>query len=134
MPSLPSGRRKKTPRSKTQYTKKGKPDLRYREAFYGWNPEHAALYNTARWEKIRKIVLGRAPMCPICVHMDKLEPAVDVDHVVAHKGDTHLFHSLENLWALCKPHHFQKTAAEANGTFYESKKEWLNHIISMNKE
>ena len=57
-----------------------------------------------RWEKLRRMVLRRQPLCqwPGCN-----KPATDVDHIVAKPaGDD----SFENLQALCHPHHSEKTA------------------------
>ena len=130
MPSLPKPRKNRKPRSKAQY-KNGKPDLKARIPFHGWEPEYADLYHTMRWEKIRKVILNRDPMCPICMHRSKLSPASEVDHVKAHKGDPHLFHSLDNLWALCTPCHRQKTACETNGDAFDTKAEWLERLLSL---
>ncbi len=129
MPSLPNSRKNKKPRSKAQYKKDGSVNMNARVPFHGWEPEYASLYHTMRWEKIRKTVLQRDPTCPICMHRNQLTAACEVDHVVAHKGDASLFHSLDNLWALCTPCHRQKTACETNGDDFTSKKEWLERLL-----
>ena len=132
MPSLPSGRRRKRPGNKTRYKKDGSIDWKARVPFYGWDPEYAKMYNTTRWRKIRDIILQRTPTCPICMHEDKLTPAAEVDHVQPHRGDPHLFHSLDNLWGLCTDHHRIKTAMESNGSSWTTKKDWLEAILNFN--
>jgi len=44
--------------------------------------------------------------------MGKLEKAVDVDHIIPHKGDDALRLDPANLQSLCKWHHRSKTARE----------------------
>lgn len=129
MPELPKGRKKKAPRSKTQYHKDGSVNWKARVPFYGYDPDHASMYHTTRWKKIREVILHRNPTCPICMHQNKVVPATDVDHVFAHKGAASLFYDLDNLWALCKYHHNVKTGLESNGCTARGKQEWLEAIL-----
>lgn len=64
------------------------------------------------WQALRKIVIERAGgRCEILMRSGKRchDPGTDVDHVKA--GD---LHDLSNLQLLCRWHHGQKTAREAN--------------------
>lgn len=133
MPSLPRGRKSKTPRSRTHYKKDGSIDWRARKPFHDWNPEYAHLYQTAGWKKLRLVVLQSAPTCPVCMHNNVVTPAKEVDHVLAHRGERELFYDLDNLWALCTPCHRLKTAAESNGALFKTKKEWLDHLVYLSK-
>jgi hypothetical protein len=65
------------------------------------DPAIARLYQSARWKKLRKMVLKRQPVCRIC-HRDI---ATVVDHIQPHKGDESLFWMISNLQGLCKPCH-----------------------------
>jgi 5-methylcytosine-specific restriction protein A len=56
------------------------------------------------WEKLRRFVLDRDPICRICGNASSTE----VDHVVP--GDDH---RLSNLQGVCAPCHKSKTQGEA---------------------
>lgn len=87
----------------------------------GYCPAHARLverarpnrdvrrwYATVRWFRLRAQVLFEAAQtCAGCGHVDA---ALDVDHVVPHRGDPVLFWSRGNLQALCKSCHSRKTS------------------------
>lgn len=66
-----------------------------------------ALNGTA-WRRLRALVLSEQPLCPQCLSVGHLVPAVEVDHV---DGDP-TNNSLDNLQGLCKMHHGQKTRLE----------------------
>ncbi len=66
-----------------------------------------------RWEKVRRMHLRREPLCRACRAEDRLQPAVEVDHIVPlGKGGTG---TTENLQSLCKSCHSKKTAREDGG-------------------
>lgn len=57
------------------------------------------------WQRLRRMVLAREPVCRSC----QREPASEVDHIIAlDKGGTN---AMENLQGLCKPCHSRKTRA-----------------------
>jgi 5-methylcytosine-specific restriction protein A len=73
--------------------------------------DHNAHYKTARWQKLRTLVLTANPLCQ---SQGCRRPATDVDHVVAlAKGGTD---DLDNLRAYCTSCHSKKTAAH-DGSF-----------------
>lgn len=131
MPNLPKSRRTKTSktRNKVVFKKDGTVNKKARVAFYDAQKEHHDLYNKQYWQRIRKVVLNDYPICPVCEAQGRIEPTSDIDHVVAHKGDEQLFRSLDNLWGLCRHHHVLKTAAESNGVHFDTKEEWLKHLL-----
>ena len=65
------------------------------------------LYKTARWKKIRAIVLARSPLCILC----RRDAAREVDHKVRVENGGAMW-DLENLQATCTPCHSRKTASE----------------------
>lgn len=65
---------------------------------------HERGYN-ARWRKARATFLRRNPLCVECG-----KPALIVDHIVPHRGDSTLFWDTENWAAMCKACHDKKTA------------------------
>jgi hypothetical protein len=67
-----------------------------------------------RWQKVRQLVLARQPICPdpFGLHAGRVVPAVEVDHIVPHRGRRELFWDAANLWALCRQCHAEKTRRE----------------------
>jgi 5-methylcytosine-specific restriction protein A len=64
-----------------------------------------AFYKSARWLKVRLVVLQRDPVCTVCHRV----PSTEVDHVLdrADRPDLELDES--NLKGKCKPCHSRKT-------------------------
>lgn len=70
----------------------------------------------SRWRKARDTYLKRYPLCLHCMSEGRLETAAVVDHIIPHKGDSHLFWDSKNNWQpLCKPCHDRKTARYDGG-------------------
>ena len=74
------------------------------------------LYNTSWWKKARVKVLARTPLCANCYKYGYVKAAVDVDHIIDHKGDKALFFDYNNLQGLCKVCHARKTNEENRRT------------------
>lgn len=72
--------------------------------------------NTARWRRLREIILNRQPLCadPFALHAawGRFEPAVEVDHIVPLTEDLSLAYDEANLQPLCRACHSRKTAFE----------------------
>lgn len=74
-----------------------------------------ALYNTARWQRIRRDQLSREPLCWMCKRDGIIRAATVCDHAEPHRGD------VEAFWrgpfrSLCAPHHDgEKQRSEAKG-------------------
>lgn len=63
-------------------------------------------YGTARWQRLRLLVLHRDPVCVVCGE----QPATEADHIIplARGGDD----SMVNLQGVCLVCHSRKTATE----------------------
>ncbi len=70
------------------------------------------LYNSSPWQRLRKQVLTKQPLCVECLKVKRITPATVVDHIKPHKGDADLFFDVSNLQPLCKSCHDRKTAKE----------------------
>jgi 5-methylcytosine-specific restriction protein A len=66
-------------------------------------------YHTARWRRLRQLVLSEEPLCVDCIKEDRIEASTDVDHEIPHRGDEELFWSRENLHGRCHSCHSRKT-------------------------
>jgi len=67
-------------------------------------------YESPAWRRLRKIQLGRYPMCQLCMAQGKAVPAVIVDHIIEIKdGGAAL--DLDNLQSACRQCHNTKTAS-----------------------
>lgn len=64
----------------------------------------ARIYDTARWQRLRRMVIARDVLCQHAAGCR--EPVTDVDHI---DGDTNN-NDLANLRGLCHAHHSAKTA------------------------
>jgi len=83
---------------------------------------------TARWQRVRKSVLFKDPLCIVCDHRGRIEPAVTVDHIEPRVDDFHNFYDPVNLWGLCDTCHRIKSRLELSGARYLERLEWITHI------
>jgi 5-methylcytosine-specific restriction endonuclease McrA len=67
--------------------------------------QHASLYKSKTWQRLRYYQLQREPLCRMCRQLGHIEPAAIVDHIKPHRGNLELFYDADNLAALCKPCH-----------------------------
>jgi 5-methylcytosine-specific restriction protein A len=73
--------------------------------------ENQKLYNTQRWKKISANQLRKDPWCAECLRGGYYMPAVEVDHIVPHRGDPIMFY-VGPFQSLCHICHARKTASE----------------------
>lgn len=77
----------------------------------GKNKEIAKLYNTSKWQKLRKGYLIDHPLCEKCLENDIIEPATQVHHIkeISTGNDELEMMSIafdpDNLMALCDSCH-----------------------------
>ncbi|MEM7619779.1 MAG: HNH endonuclease signature motif containing protein [Pseudomonadota bacterium] len=88
-----------------------KEQARLREADARRPSSHARGYNY-KWRKYRLAFLRENPLCVDCQQLEIIEAATEVDHIIPHRGDDHLFWDPDNHQALCKSCHSRKTATE----------------------
>ena len=71
-------------------------------------------YHSARWRKLRKLILREKPLCAECLKDNHTTAASVVDHIIPAKsyGD---FWDKNNLQPLCARHHNKKSAREQIG-------------------
>ena len=67
------------------------------------------------WQRYRKGFLTEHPLCVSCKTKGRIVPAMVVDHIKPHKGDSSLFWDTSNHQALCKTCHDRKTASKDGG-------------------
>lgn len=72
------------------------------------------LYKTARWLRLREAHLSDNPLCQWCLETETIEPATEVHHDGAHRGD------IEKFWdgpfiSTCKPCHSSRGQREDLG-------------------
>ena len=72
-----------------------------------------SFYDTARWRRLRRMVLARAPLCADVFGHHEADgvtvPAVDVDHIIERSERPDLELDMGNLQPLCKACHTRKT-------------------------
>lgn len=65
------------------------------------------LYSTRRYRIRRRLFMMKNPYCNSCGKV-----ATDLDHIIAHKGNTELFFDEDNWQSLCGTCHRRKTVTE----------------------
>ena len=76
------------------------------------DPRRTIPLQSARWQKLRRWVLDRDPLCHTCLDHDRITEATDVDHRSGDPSDN----SFGNLQPLCHSCHSRKTMQERNGS------------------
>lgn len=84
-----------------------------------------AFYNSAAWRRTSAAIRAENPVCVVCIHAQRANPATVVDHIVPVKfGGARL--NRGNLMAMCSSCHNYKSARETKsplihyaGTFGE---------------
>jgi 5-methylcytosine-specific restriction enzyme A len=72
-------------------------------------------YDTAFWQRRRKLQLTAHPLCAMCAARGVVTPATVADHLVPHKGNWNLFATGE-LQSLCDScHNSRKRYVEVRG-------------------
>ena len=78
--------------------------------------QHARLYKTKAWYRLRHAQLQREPVCRMCKQLGRVTAANVIDHIEPHRGNLELFHDPANIQALCKAcHDGAKQAQERTG-------------------
>ena len=78
------------------------------------------IYNSAAWDRVRKLKLSRTPLCEECTRTGRIVTADTVDHVVALKDGGAPF-DLENLRSMCATCHNRKTSYVDGGFGHKRK-------------
>lgn len=73
--------------------------------------ESKRFYASARWQRFRRLVLSRHPLCVACLSRGRTEPATDIDHIATIRAGGALLDE-RNVQALCHSCHARKTATE----------------------
>ena len=67
-------------------------------------------YNTARWQRLRRLKLSSSPICEDCERIGIIRPAQAVDHRDPISAGGEPFPDLDKLASLCNSCHSAKTA------------------------
>jgi len=90
--------------------------------------------NTARWRRLRVMVLNAHPMCadPYAMHAvwGRFEPATEVDHIVPLVEDLTLAYDEANLQPLCRACHSRKSATERKGHVSKASRGYRGRVSS----
>jgi 5-methylcytosine-specific restriction protein A len=87
-------------------------------------------YNSYEWLSIRRAVLNLHPYCVECLKENIKTVATEVDHIIPLRDAPERCLDFNNLQALCKKHHSQKTYNETLRDVYKS----MNTYTQVNKK
>ena len=71
--------------------------------------EAQRFYASKAWRRLREEKLRKSPLCAECLLIDRIEPAVDFDHVLPRDERPDLELDWDNIRGLCKRCHTIKT-------------------------
>jgi 5-methylcytosine-specific restriction endonuclease McrA len=110
------------PRSHSQRLGRAAQDTAYDTGQRATTPALALatkLRSSARWQRVRRLVLQRNPLCadPFGHHKEDgaLVVAEEVDHIIGLDTRPDLAFDFENLQGICSPCHARKSACEHKG-------------------
>jgi 5-methylcytosine-specific restriction enzyme A len=66
-------------------------------------------YNTAQWQKVRRLKFQQNRLCEMCLKQGRIEIAVAVDHIISIASGGDAFPPLDMLMSLCASCHNRKT-------------------------
>jgi 5-methylcytosine-specific restriction enzyme A len=76
--------------------------------------KQSAFYSSRAWQRLRRLVLTKQPLCVECLSAGQYVPATVCDHIVAIQDGGAAWDE-SNLQGLCAHHHDAKSAREAAG-------------------
>lgn len=85
------------------------PTVRPKEELSPEARERKRFLDSAAWRRLRRIKLGKNPLCQDCEDEGRISPAIDVHHIKSRRERPELAMVLTNLRSLCRPHHTRRT-------------------------
>ncbi|HMM52192.1 MAG TPA: HNH endonuclease signature motif containing protein [Burkholderiaceae bacterium] len=76
------------------------------------DPRRTIALNTAKWQRLRALVLAERPLCAHCFELGRVTIATDVDHADGNPANN----LRSNLQSLCHSCHSTKTMRERSGS------------------
>ena len=86
------------------------PETRPAQAYDRQRGSAASRGYDRTWQRLRRLVLTDEPLCRHCLAAGRVQPAIEVHHLVAVRIRPDLRLVRSNLAALCKPCHSAETA------------------------
>jgi 5-methylcytosine-specific restriction endonuclease McrA len=79
--------------------------------------QHVKWYDTARWQRRRKLQMTLEPLCRSCARRGLVTPAEVADHITPHKGNEMEFW-YSPLQSMCLKCHLSEKAQQEQKGFY----------------
>lgn len=98
---------------------------------YANNVSDSSFYKTAAWRATREAVLVRDSLCVWCLHLAKVTPANEADHVIP--KDLCEQHDISpydqgNIVGSCRSCNSRRAAYSAKGIFFETLDKWVDYL------
>lgn len=90
-----------------------------------------SVYKTAQWKATRDAVLSRDGVCQWCLHLARMTPATEADHIIplarCAEHDVSPYDQT-NIVGSCRSCNSRRAAYESKGVFYETFDEWVDFL------
>ena len=92
---------------------------------------YASVYKSAQWKATRESVLNRDGVCQWCLHLARMTPATEADHIIplarCAEHDVSPYDQT-NIVGSCRSCNSRRAAYESKGVFYETFDEWVDFL------
>ena len=90
-----------------------------------------SVYKTAQWKATREAVLNRDGVCQWCLHLARMTPASEADHIIplercAEHGVSP--YDQTNIVGSCRSCNSRRASYEAKGVFYDNFDDWVTFL------
>jgi len=124
-----NSRRKPWIAKKAGRNRRNKETQKLIRPFTGTND--STFYKSSTWRAVRESVLHRDPTCVWCLHLAKVTPATDADHVIPlnrceQEGVSP--YDPTNIVGSCRSCNSRRAAYDANGIYYKTIEDWVDFL------
>lgn len=95
------------------------------------NNVSSTFYKSSQWKATRESVLNRDPTCVWCLHLARMTPATEADHVIpVHRCDYEGVspYDQSNIVGSCRSCNARRASYDAKGVHYTTIEGWVDFL------